>query len=337
MRRYGWGISGLVHLLLAVLFMVITIKMPRDLSDYALIDLTTFPEAPAEPEIPTRPEAEEPPPEPVTDPTAAIEATLPEPEETVRSEVGVRGIPDWVTGPPDPAMPPISLPERTRAAVGPLRGAVTVSRADWSIYRPGATIVDTLLFAQQRLIELADSVMEDVRTGQWGTGADRFGSPIVEPGTIENLRGEPFLPLTGVAAAIIAQLADIAKEAWNRLIGRDPDALPEPDLDLTVVQVMAYAGLHDRFAVNIFEWHARLHPGFEGGLSQLQQVAAELAERGLCRLERQGDVFTYHRTIPLREVVQYYTSFLSRLPEGEQDLRVELIEKVAILVREPGY
>ncbi len=337
MRRYGWGISGLIHLMLAALFLVITVEMPREASDYALVEYVTIPAAPLEPEIPARPEADDPPPEPVTDPTAVVEPAPPEPEETVRSEVGVRGIPDWVTGPPDPAMPPISLPERTRAAVGPLREAVAISQADWSIYRPGATIVDTLLFAQQRLILLAESVMEEARTGQWGTGGDRFGSPIVEPGTIENLRGEPFLPLAGVAAALIGQLADIAREAWNRLIGRDPDALPEPDLDLTVVQVMAYAALDDRFAFNIFEWHARLHPRFGGGLSQLQQVAAELAERGLCRLERNGDVFTYQRTIPLREVVQYYVSFLSRLPEGEEDIRAELIEKIAILVREPGY
>ena len=50
-----------------------------------------------------------------------------------------------------------------------------------------------------------------------------------------------------------------------------------------------------------------------------------------------GDVFTYSRTVPLGQVIQFYVSFLSRLPVGELALREELIWKVAILVRDPGY
>lgn len=335
MRRYGWGISGLVHLVLAALFLIIHVKLPPGPSEYALLEFALLPEEQALTEPPQEPPVEQPQPERETDPAGMPEMEAPPPEPAVRSTIGIRERLDWVTGPPSAPLPPIRLPERTRSAIGPLRGAVTVSEAGWSILRPGATIVDTLLFAQQRLVELADEVMRDVRTG--GMGGDRFGSPIREPGTIEDLRGEPFLPLTGVAAALIAQLAEIGKEAWNRLIGRDPDALPEPDMDLTRYQVMAYAALDDRFTLSIFEWHARLYPGFEGGLSRLQQLAAELSERGLCRFEMDGNIFTYRRTVPLSEVVQFYISFLSRLPEGNHALREELIWKVAILVREPDF
>jgi len=333
MRRYGWGISGLVHLVLAVLFLIIQIKLPPGQPDFALLEFAPLPEEQSPAEPPQELPAEQPDPEP--EPVEALEVEAPPRVPTRRNTIGIRERLDWVTGPPDAPLPPINLPERTRAAVGFLRGAVTVSDADWSVLRPGATIVDTLLFAQQRLVELADSVMRTARTG--GRGGDRFGSPIREPGTIEDLRGEPFMPLTGVAAALIAQLAEIGKDAWNRLIGRDPDALPEPDMDLTTIQVMAFAALDDRFVLNIFEWHSRLHPQFEGGLSRLQQIAAELSERGLCKLEMDGDVFTYSRTVPLGQVIQFYVSFLSRLPVGELALREELIWKVAILVRDPGY
>ncbi|MFC1629272.1 hypothetical protein ACFL3H_09215 [Gemmatimonadota bacterium] len=333
MRRYGWGISGLIHLVLALFFLIIRISLPPAQPDFSLLEFAPLPEEQSPVEPPQQLPVEQPEPEP--EPVEAPEVEAPQRVPARRNTIGVRERLDWVTGPPEAPLAPIEIPERTQAAVGLLRGAVTVSEADWSVLRPGSTIVDTLLFAQQRLVELADSMMRNAHTG--GRGGDRFGSPIMEPGTIENLRGEPFVSLPGVAAVLIAQLAEIGKEAWNRLIGRDPDALPEPDMDLTTIQVMAFAALDDRFALNIFEWHSRLHPQFDGGLSRLQQVAADLSERGLCRLEMDGDVFTYSRTVPLGQVIQYYVSFLSRLPEEEYALRDELIGKVAILVRDPGY
>lgn len=329
MRRTGWGISALYHLLLLVAFLSIHLRVPATPPQYVPISLIELPDEIQQVEVrpdqlqevslSTEVEREE----------YREDVSLP-PRSEVRSEVGVREGVNWVTGPPDKEPLPIDLTRRTREAVGPLRAAASISSFD--VAGRALTAVDSMLFVQQRLVEIADSVLEEARKGAKG---DRMARPFPEPGTIQELRGEPQIPVFAVVGVVVSELTKLGKRAWNKLIGHDPDAIPEPDLDLTFRQVLAYAALDDRHSLSIFEWHSRLHPDFEGGLGELQQLAAELSDRGLIRLILEDQVFCYRRNVPLRDVVNYYTSFLNRLSKNDVERREQLIRIIAALVREP--
>lgn len=331
MRRYGWTASALFHLLLVAAFLLIHIGVrqgPFELARFEFVDMVE--EAEQESVEPTAVEAEE---------AGEIgreetpEDAEREPGGGVRSSVGVREGISWVSGPPDPDRMPIEIEERTRRVSGPIRQALISTPSYYSLDRPGATVVDTLLFAQERLVQIAGEVLEEARKGPKGTRVTE--QPIPTPGSIAELRGEPQLPVTAIAGVLVELLTDLGKKAWDRLTGRDPDEIPEPDMDLTYLQVLAYAALDDHMPLSIFEWYARLHEDFEGRLGDLQRLAATLSDRGLVRMEVNDQVIRYGRIVPLREVVEYYSSYLNRLPAHERIRREELVRILAALVRIP--
>ena len=196
---------------------------------------------------------------------------------------------------------------------------------------PGASVIDTLLFAQERLVLIAEEVLEAARAAP--KGSRTTAEPIPVPGSISALRGEPQLPV--MAVAVIQALTDLGKKAWNRLMDRDPDAVVAPDMDLNLEQVMAYAALDVYLPISIFEWYSRMHPLFQGGLNDLQRLAADLADRGLVRMDVNDQMLVYHRIVPLRDVIEYYSSYLNRLPERSGSRRDELVTILSILVRIP--
>ncbi|MFO7767865.1 MAG: hypothetical protein R6W82_02770, partial [bacterium] len=241
-------------------------------------------------------------------------------------------VPDWVSGPP-----PVPLPEmdtralaRTRAS-SPIREALA-GGGYHPLGDPSATVVDTLLWAQARLEWLADQAMEAARDAPKDHG---ILEPAPRPGSIQELRGEPMMPVAGLAAAGARLLADLGTEAWNRLLGRDPDAVEPPEMDLTYEEVLAFAALDDHRGLTIFEWYGRLAPGFRGGLGDLQGVAADLSDKRLLRLEAREEGFLYRRTTEVQDVVDYYVAFMNRLPRGESERRDQLERILAALVREP--
>jgi hypothetical protein len=138
-----------------------------------------------------------------------------------------------------------------------------------------------------------------------------------------------------VAGAVVQALADLGKKAWDRLMNRDPDAVVKPDMDLNLEEVMAFAALDDYMPVNIFEWYSGMHPRFTGSLNDLQRLAATLADRGLVRMDINDQMLVYSRIVPLRDVIEYYSSYLNRLPERYGSRRDELVTILAILVRIP--
>ncbi len=335
-RAFSWPGAVLFHLLLAVLFLLARVPVPEP--PLILADLVLY-EAP-----PRTPPAPEPPaelPEPSTEPEEAAPAALAPPEVDLPRRTadlppaagrpGIRTYPEWVTGPPARPPVPIDLESRTRYLAGPLRRELA-SSAGPSMAEPSA--MDTLLYVQQRLEELARDALAAARAAPKGSG---WTDPIPQPGSIQELRGVPQIPVLGVAAAVAGLLIEEGKKVWNRMLGIDPDAPPEPDMDLTYEEVVAYAALEDRRGLSIFEWHSRLPGDFEGGLGDLQRIAARLAERRLARLEMEEQVFRYRRMIPRHEMVAYYTSFLNRLPPRDSDRRREITRMLVALVREPHY
>ncbi len=330
MRRTGWLASALFHLLLAASLGVVMIRVPDAPPVYLPIALLT--EAPES--VPPAARLDEPPPEigasePAGEPIPSADVE----HGALRSEVGVRRGLDWVTGPPVVEPAPLVLGEGAGAAAGPLRRALAEGAADWTDLGTAGTPIDSLLFIQQRLQELTASVLESAREGSI---IDRMRRPLPEPGSLDDLRGEPMIPVSSMAGLIAQTLMDLGRDLWNRLRGHDPEAFPEPDLDLTLEQIMAYAALDGRKPISIFEWYPRLHPEFSSGIGRLQELAAELADRNLVRLDRSEQVFRYVQVVPRREVIDYYTSLLSRTPEWDEQTRTRLITIIAILVRIPS-
>jgi|GEM_PF-1762407 len=332
MRRGGWTGSLLFHLLLAGVLLLITLPVPDP--PEPLIPIALLSEIPSAPV----PESEPVLPEPAgeTEPageqeTAAVRGA----EETgarVASEVGLRRGLDWVTPPPLFEPERGSVPDRLRESAGPLRRALAEGAADWADFASADTPFDSLLFIQQRLEELTAAALEAARAGAAG---DRRRGALPEPGSLEDLRGTPLVPLESVAGYVLQTLLELGSDLWNRLLGRDPDAVPAPDLDLTREQIMAFAALDDRKPISIFEWYAGLHPDFTGGINRLQELAADLAERNLVTLDQSDQAFRYRFVVPRREVIDYYVSFLNRTPEWDGETRDRLIGIIAILVRRP--
>ena len=225
------------------------------------------------------------------------------------------------------------MPERTRRVSGPIRQALASIPSYLPLNEPGASAIDTLLFAQERLVQIAEEVLEAARAAP--KGSRHTAEPIPVPGSITALRGEPQLPVMAVAGAVIQALTDLGKKAWNRLVDHDPDAVVAPDMDLNLEQVMAYAALDVYLPISIFEWYSRMHPLFQGGLNDLQRLAADLADRGLVRMDTNDQMLVYHRIVPLRDVIEYYSSYLNRLPERSGSRRDELVTILSILVRIP--
>lgn len=333
MRRYGWTVSALFHALLGVAFIVIQIRVHRGPFELAQIELLSISESEITPPLQS----------PVSLPDAREAVSGLEPEETpetfettaggqITSWVGVREGINWVSGPPDPDRIPINVAERTRRVSGPIRQALVSTASYLPLDQPGATAVDTLLFAQERLVQIANEVMEEARKAPKG---GRYIEPIPVPGSIAELRGEPQIPIGSVAVALVSVLTDLGEKAWDRLTKRDPDEVPAPDLDLTYPQVLVFAALDDYMPLSIFEWYSRLHPDFKGGLGELQQLVAQLADRGLVRMDVNDQVIRYRRIVPLREVIEYFSSYLNRLPGHEDARREELVRILSALVRIP--
>ncbi len=327
MRRTGWIASAFFHLFLAGVLLLLTLPVPEPPAPLLSLSLLTE----------VRPEPE--PPEPAPQ-EATVEEVLPgvaaEPEAVARlprAEVGVRRGLDWVTPPPPFESERPAIAERTRTAAGPLRRALAEGATDWADLGSVGTPLDSLLFIQQRLEELTAQVMEAARAGAMG---DRARRTLPEPGSLDDLRGEPMIPIESVAGLVLQTLFELGEDLWNRLLGRDPDAEPAPDLDLTVEQIMAYAALDDRMPISIFEWYARLHPDFTRGITRLQELAAVLAERNLIALDQSETAFRYRLVVSRREMIDYYTSFLNRTPDWDTDTRDRLIRIIAILVRRPA-
>jgi len=335
MRRSGWIGSALLHILLLVAFFLIRISVPLRPAEYTQIALLSPPESeitPSAESLVFPPESLQAPREPRGEETPLPAVTVP--RRNIRSRVGVREGIRLIANPPGPEPLPLDVAGRTRSTAGPVRRALAATPSYLPLDNPAATAVDTMLFAQERLVEIAREVMEEARTGPKGA---RDPQPFPIPGSITELRGEPQLPVMAVAGALISMLTELGKKAWDRLTKRDPDAVPEPDLDLTYPEVLAYAGLDEYQALSIFEWYPRLHPDFMGGLGDLQHLAAGLSDRGLIRMDVNERVIRYHRIVPLHEVVEYYSSFLNRLPARQAARREELIQILAILVRIPYH
>ena len=271
--------------------------------------------------VPVEPERSEP-------ETASRERAAVEPG--TESRLGVREGLNWVAGPPESGrLPvPVGLGERVAATAGPLRSALA---EPVNIAERAPTALDTLLFIQHRLLELTEEAMRKAREAP---GSDPYWEPFPQPGSIQELRGSPMLPIVPLAALVAEKLAELGKAAWQSLIGFDPEAATRPDMDLTYAEVLAFAALDDYRGLNVFEWYGRLNPEFEGGLGDLQRTAARLSDRNMIALSTVGDVFVYRRLVPLQDVISYYTAFLARLPDREVTRRESLIRTISALVRE---
>jgi hypothetical protein len=331
-RPLAWAVSSGFHLLLLAFFLALHLPLPAP--PELLADLSLWEEpavAPVEPE--PSPVAEAPSGEAVTPrpATTAPEVVLPErsaPAPAPGSRFGIRRAPLWPSGPPPRDAVPIDLESRMRYLASPLRRMLASSR--FQPARPSA--VDTLLYIQQRLEEIARDALAAARAAPKG---ETWAEPIPRPGSIQQLRGEPQIPVLGVAAAVAKLLIDEGRKAWNRLTGFDPDAPPPPEMDLTWEEALAYAALDDYRGLSVFEWHSRMPRDYSGGLGDLQRVAAGLSEKRLITLQVEERVFRYLRLIPRHELIAYYTSFLNRLPLGPSPRREELTRILAALVREP--
>ena len=336
MRRSGWIGSALLHLMLLVAFFLIRISVPLRPVEYTQIEFLSPPESEVAPSTETLvlpPESLQAPREPRGEETPVPAVTVP--RRDVRSRVGVREGINWIADPPGPEPLPLDVAGRTRSTAGPVRRALATAPSYLPLDNLAATAVDTMLFAQERLAEIATEVMEEARKGPKGA---RDPQPFPIPGSITELRGEPQLPVMAVAGALISMLTELGKKAWDRLTKRDPDAVPEPDLDLTFPEVLAYAGLDEYQALSIFEWYSRLHPDFTGRLGDLQRLAAGLSDRGLIRMIVDERMIRYRRIVPLHELVEYYSSYLNRLPARQAAARrEELIQILAALVRIPDH
>ena len=327
--RPAWLISGLVHLGLAAIMLTIHLHLPEPLPELARMHLldpvpdragsTTSPPSPApEPERPALPAPE----------SARTGGAA---EEGIAGRLGIRSGLNWVSGPPNMAAPPLDLERLVQARSTPIRRTM----APTSLPTPGErafTLLDTLVYAQQRLAELAGEWMAEARAAP-GTG--RWAEPYPVPGSIQELRGEPQLPLLPLAAAAAELLVEIGTRAWNKLVGHDPSAAFAPELDLTTREATAYGALREHRGITLFEWHARLPMDWEGGLGDLQHLATRLAEKNMVVLQQEEQVFRYRRLVPLDDVIAYYTSFLNRLPEGSSERGEELIRILSLLVRDP--
>ena len=334
MRRFGWTASALFHLLLGLIFVLVQIRVIQ--RPFELVPLDFLPVT--DREDPAQPESPEIPIEEGETPFLSEREEIPESAEAGESEqissrVGIREGITWEAEPPDPFRLPISVPERISRVSGPIRQALASVPSYLPLNKPGATVIDTLIFAQQRLVQIAEEVLEAARAAP--KGSHRTAEPIPVPGSIRALRGEPQLPVMAVAGVVIQALTDLGKKAWNRLLDRDPDAVVAPDMDLNVVQIMAYAALDEYMPISIFEWYSNMHPQFQGGLNDLQQLAGALADRGLVRMDVNDQMLVYRRIVPLRDVIEYFSSYLNRLPERSGSRRDELVTILAILVRIP--
>ncbi len=334
MRRFGWTASALFHLLLGITFGLVHLRVSQEPFELVPIDFISV----ADRETPAQPESPEIPIEEIETPLLSQMEEIPETVETgereqISSRVGVREGITWEAEPPDPFRLPISVPERTRRVSGPIREALASIPSYLPLNRPGASAIDTLLFAQERLVQIAEEVLEAARAAP--KGSRHTAEPIPVPGSISALRGEPQLPVMAVAGAVMQALTELGKKAWNRLTNHDPDAVVAPDLDLNLDQVMAYAALDGYLPISIFEWYSRMHPQFQGGLNDLQQLAADLADRGMVIMDVNDRMLVYHRVVPLRDVIEYYSSYLNRLPERSGSRRDELVTILSILVRIP--
>jgi hypothetical protein len=332
-RPLAWAASSGFHLLLLVLFLSLHLPVPSPPETLADLSLWEEPAGPL-PELEPSPSPAAPSQEPAASepPVVGPEVVLPERNAPVTAEggrIGIRRAPLWPSGPPPRDVVPIDLESRMRYLASPLRRMLAANR--FQPARPSA--VDTLLYIQQRLEEISRDVLAAARAAPKG---ETWAEPIPRPGSIEQLRGEPQIPVLGVAAAVAKLLIDEGRKAWNRLIGYDPDAPLPPEMDLTWEEVLAYAALDDYRGLSVFEWHSRMPPEYSGGLGDLQRVAAGLSEKRLISLRVEEQVFRYYRLIPRPELIAYYTSFLNRLPPGLSSRREELTRILVALVREPG-
>jgi hypothetical protein len=249
-------------------------------------------------------------------------------DPTRQAQTGVKEGLNWVTGPPKPAQTaPLELTDRTLRANGILRRSLM---AGVPVTERAPSALDTLVFVQQRLAMIAEDALEWARNAPKG---DRFHEPIPQSGSIQELRGGGMLPIVPLAGIVAGKLVEIGKGLWDRLTNRNPGAETRPDMDLTYAQVLAYAALDDYEGYDLFEWYGGLHEDVQGGLGELQDVAADLSDRNLIRLRMTKDRFEYRRIVPLRDVVDYYVSYLSRMRQGDPERRNELIQKVSALVR----
>ncbi len=331
-RPLAWAASSGFHLLLLVLFLALHLPVPSPPEQLADLSLWEEPAvAPPEPEASPTPAAPTGAPAALEPAVTAPEVVLPErsaPTTPGRGRIGIHRAPLWPSGPPPRDTVPIDLESRMRYLASPLRRMLAANRFEPA--RPSA--VDTLIYIQQRLEEIARDALAAARAAPKG---ETWAEPIPRPGSIQQLRGEPQIPVLGVAAALAKLLIDEGRKAWNRLIGYDPDTPPPPEMDLTWEEALAYAALDDYRGLSVFEWHSRMPRDYSGGLGDLQRVAAGLSEKRLITLQVEERVFRYVRLIPRHELIAYYTSFLNRLPLGPSSRREELTRILAALVREP--
>jgi hypothetical protein len=309
--------------------LIVRAAVPEPPPEYIDLTLVDLPQSDTPPE--TEPATAEPDAVPEIEASDETAPSEDRPVAAVQADVGVKEGPNWVTGPPRrEARVPLALGERTGMATGPIRRGLAERHM---MEERVPTALDTLLFIQDRLTQMAAEALQQARENP---KVDRTYEPVPRPGSIQELRGEPMLtaPVMAVAGAVVEVLTDLGKKAWEAITSRDPAAGSRPDLDLTFRQVLAYAGLSDREGLNLFQWYARLDPEFKGGVADLQRAAAELSDRNLIRLGIEQDLFVYHRTIPLRDVIEYYTSFLSRLPDQQASRREAIIQILGVLVRE---
>jgi hypothetical protein len=252
-------------------------------------------------------------------------------DEGTPARLGVREGPVWESSPPERSRPsvPLGLHDRVAATSGVIRSSL---RDSAPLPEREPTALDTLLFIQQRL---ADWSEEALRKAREAPGAEPYWGPVPQPGSMQDLREGPMTPLLPLAALVAEQLVDLGKAAWDRLVSRPGDDTHEHlDMDLTYEMVLAYAGLDDHRPLNLFAWYARLPAEFEGGVGTLQESATQLASRDMIELVRSEESLEYRRLVPLADVVDYYTSYLSRVPERDAVRRQELIRIIAALVRE---
>jgi hypothetical protein len=331
-RPLAWAASSGFHLFLLVLFLALRLPVPASPGLLATLELWEVPAAqPPEPAAsePTAasPEAPASPAEPARAPEVALPEVSP-PDAGSASRLGIHRVPLWPSGPLPRRAVPLDLESRMRYLATPLRRMLASNRFEPA--RPSA--VDTLLFIQQRLEELARDVMAAAREAP---KVKSWAEPIPRPGSIEQLRGEPQLPVLSVAAAVVQLLIEEGRKAWNRLIGYDPAVPPPPEMDLSWDEVLAYAALDDYRGLSVFEWHSRMPRDWGGSLGDLQRIAAGLSEKRIITLRVEEQVFHYVRLVPRYEMIAYYTSFLNRLPPAASNRREELSRILAALVREP--
>lgn len=329
-RRLGLALSLLFHIGLAAGFLVVRLRMPEPAPVYLDLSLVDLRREAAPEQAPTveRPAPAEAPVEERTDEARMAERAA---EARVRSRTGVREGLNWVAGEawrPDPV--PLEPGDRIGHSAGTLRRALVAGTA---VLEQEPTAMDTLLFVQQRLAMIAEEALKSAREGAKGS---RDFEPFPQAGSIQELRGGDVMPLIPLAGLVASRLAELGKRVWDRITNPDREAEGLPDMDLTYRQVLAFAALDDYERLNLFEWYTALQDDFNGGLGDLQQIAAQLSDRNLIALEVEGGAFVYRRLVPLRDVIGYYTSFLTRMRGGDDERREELIRKLAALARERG-